>query len=196
MIDSDSTEELISSEDFLSIVEETNELIKDGKINSEDLVIGSLDVENLYGSINVNKASEVVRERALRTNLKVENMDWRWALIYLALTLTPHEIVDQKLQQVVPKRMKQKNGRKAPGKPPTILTVEVDSMKERWHYPTPPSFLTPEQKTKILAAILGKMVQITFSYHYYEFDGKIYHQEGGCPTGLRPVGPISRILLD
>ena len=65
MIDSDSTEELIISEDFLSIVEETNKLIKDGKIDSEDLVIGSLDVENLYGSINVSKASEVVRERAL-----------------------------------------------------------------------------------------------------------------------------------
>ena len=138
MIDSDTTEELNSSEDFLSVIEELNLKIKQGEIDPNDLVIGSLDVENLYGSMNCKKASEIIRNRAKKTKLKVENIDWRWALIYLALTLSPHDIVDQKLQQVIPKRAKQANGRKAPGKPPTILTAEVDMKKERWRYPTPP----------------------------------------------------------
>ena len=109
-------------------------------------------------------------------------------------------IVDQNLQQVIPKRayIKTKNGqlRKPPGQPPTIATVEVDQKKERWRYPTPPEALSTDQKVDILASVLGKMVEVVFSYHYYEFDGKIYHQEGGGPTGLRPSGPASRILLD
>ena len=66
LIDSDHTEELLSSEDFLSVIEETNDLIKQGKIDSEDLVIGSLDVENLYGSMTIDTVVEIVRDRALK----------------------------------------------------------------------------------------------------------------------------------
>ena len=63
LIDADTSEELTSTEDFLSVKESTNKLIKEGKIDPDDFVIGSLDVENLYGSINTQKAAEIVRER-------------------------------------------------------------------------------------------------------------------------------------
>ena len=40
------------------------------------------------------------------------------------------------------------------------------------------------------------MVKVTFETLMFEWDGKIYLQGEGCPTGLRPSGPISRIVMD
>ena len=115
------------------------------------------------------------------------------------MTLTKHDIVDKKLQQVIPKRAKivNKHGRvqKPPGKPPSILSVETDT-KKHWHYPTEVNALSKDQKTEVIAAVVGQMVKVVFNYHYYEFEGQIYHQESGGPTGLTPSGPCSRILLD
>ena len=47
-----------------------------------------------------------------------------------------------------------------------------------------------------MAAVLGEMVKVIFNHHCYEFDGRLYHQQKGGPTGLRPSGPCSRIILD
>ena len=181
---------MISTEDFLNNIENLNSKIRKGEIDDQDLVIGSLDVENLYGSINTKKASEICRKKVLKSPMKFSNINWRWALIYLALTLSAHERVEQKLQQVMPKRLVPKNS------PPTVLTAEVDEKRERWHYPTPPEKLDDQQKRKIMGAVIGKMVEIVFSTHYYEWNGKIYVQTGGCPTGLRPSGPVSRVLTE
>ena len=40
------------------------------------------------------------------------------------------------------------------------------------------------------------MVRTTFETHLYECEGRIFHQNDGCPTVLRPSGPISRIVMD
>ena len=47
-----------------------------------------------------------------------------------------------------------------------------------------------------MAAVLHVMVRTTFETHIYECEGVIYSQGDGCPTGLRPSGPISRIVMD
>ena len=80
--------------------------------------------------------------------------------------------------------IKDKNGklRKPPGSKPTIASVDTDEKRERWRYPTPPESLTDKQKKLIIATILGQMVTVVFYYHYYEFDGDIYHQVAGGPT--------------
>ena len=97
--------------------------------------------------------------------LRVENVDWRWAMIYCALTLTPKEIVGQKLQQVMPKKLA-KGGHK-----PSIKTVTTDQKKERWHYPTPPEKLDQHQKKALLAAVILKLAQVILEKHVYEWNG-------------------------
>ena len=139
--------------------------------------------------MDTNLAAEVIRQRVIDSKVKFTNIDWRWALIYLAHTLAPKDIVDQKLQQIIPKRL----GKKVKG---VILTVDQDSKVERWRYPTEPGKLDDTQKQRIMGAVIGVMVRTVFTTHFYEFDGKIYHQEKGGPTELRPSGPCSRILLD
>merc|ERR1711954_165586 len=94
MLKSDANNEVGSTEQLLYKMDHLNKLIVNGSINSQNLVIGSLDVSNLYGSINVKRATQLVREKALKTNCQWENVEMRWALIYLALTLKPWEKVN------------------------------------------------------------------------------------------------------
>ena len=79
---------------------------------------------------------------------------------------------------------------------PTIKMIEIDETKERWWFPNPIEKVTSEQKTEIMAAVLAMLTRATFETHIYEIDGKIYQQGDGCPTGLRPSGPISRLVMD
>ena len=133
-------------------------------------MIGSLDVENLYGSMDTNIAADIIRNRVVNSNVKFESIDWRWALIYLAHTLQPKDIVDMKLQQVIPKRL----GKKVKG---VILTVDTDAKIERWRYPTEPDKLDNSQKQRVIATVIGEMVKTVFRSHYYEFDGQIVQKK-------------------
>ena len=40
------------------------------------------------------------------------------------------------------------------------------------------------------------MAGVVFNSNVYAWNGKLYKQVGGCPTGLRPSGPVSRVLMD
>ena len=40
------------------------------------------------------------------------------------------------------------------------------------------------------------MIITTFFTHYYEWEGDIFLQLFGCPMGMRPSGPVARLLVD
>ena len=121
-------------------MEKFNTKIRKGLIDGENLIIGSLDVENLYGSVNTKVACNVIREKVMNSPLKFEGIDWRWASVYCTLTLKPVEIVDQKLQQLIPKKLAAKKA--------TIKIVRKDETHERWHYPTPLKRWTKPKRNK------------------------------------------------
>ena len=55
--DGDSAE-VVSTEDLLSKVEDFNNLIREGQVEGDKLVLGSLDVEALYPSIDIKLARQ------------------------------------------------------------------------------------------------------------------------------------------
>ena len=190
---SDKTHECVSTEDFLSKIEDLNSKIREGSIDSTNMMVGSLDVESLYGSIDTKVAAKIVKIRYMMSEMKIEGVDWRWVLIYLKLTMTPHEVIDNNVQGILPRKLnvKTKNSR-----PRTIMSAEVDENEERWWYPHPPAFLTPEMKKTLMGCVFERMVKIVFNSHFYEWEGQIYLQLKGGPTGLNSVGPVSRCLMD
>ena len=131
IIASDPTSEVGSTEQLLYSVEAVNKEIREVKIESKDLIIGSLDVTALYASIDTRKAVKLTRDRALISSCTWEGVDIHWALIYLAPTLKPWEKVKYKMVDLIPRRLNKGNN------PPSIATVETDEVKERWYYPTP-----------------------------------------------------------
>ena len=64
-----------------------------GEVNTENVIVGSMDIEALYPSLDTKRAGEVVRDRILAFQLKFDGIDWRWALVYLALTMSNVEKV-------------------------------------------------------------------------------------------------------
>ena len=56
-------------------------------------MVGSLDVQDLYHSINVTKAGQICRDRVTNSGLKIERVNYKRALIYLDLTMSPSERV-------------------------------------------------------------------------------------------------------
>ena len=50
MLKADETDELQSTEEMLNHVEQINNKIRSGEINSDKLIVGSLDITPLYGS--------------------------------------------------------------------------------------------------------------------------------------------------
>ena len=89
--------------------------------------------------MDTNLAASIIRQTVIESEVSYHNIDYRWALIYLAHTLKPVDIVEQKLQQVIPKCL----GRKVKG---SILTIDQDAKFERWKYPTEPDKLDQSQK--------------------------------------------------
>ena len=59
----------------------------------------------------------------------------------------------------------------------------------------PPEKLDQHQEKALIAAVILKLAQVIFETHVYEWNGKLYLQTKGCPTGLRPSGPLSRLVM-
>ena len=125
-------------------------------------MVGSLDVTASYPSIDTNKAANICKDKVLKSDLKFEGIDFRWSLVYLALTCSNKDKVDNRLQDVMPRKIN-KQGNKA-----TILTASTDEKRERWWYPVTPGKLSETQKKKVMASVIEQMEKITFSTHLYE----------------------------
>ena len=156
---------------MLSKVDALNEKIKKGEIAPKDLMVGSLDVESLYPSIDTKVAAKVCRDRVKNSKLSFLGIDYQWALLYLSVTMSPAEIVDAKLQGVLPRR-NNKQGRKSTIN--TTSTMTTDDL-QKWWYPKPPTLLTAEEKQMIMGCIVKLLVKIVLE-HMSTCGMIIYHQ--------------------
>ena len=65
--------------------------------------------------------------------------------------------------------------------------------QEQWEFPN--IVLEDWEKKAILAAVIRLATQTMFKKHYYTFGGKIFHQSGGGPIGLRGTCAVARIIM-
>merc|ERR1711954_121906 len=135
-------------------------------------------------------ASQILKERIMKSKLKVDGVDWRWVLVYLGLTMTPIDKVENRVTGILPRQLNRSGG------PPSIKTVEVDQQKERWWYPVSPGDLTSEQKQLLLGCVIEQFARLVFSTHFYEWEGQLFRQVAGGPIGLRATGVVAKIIMD
>ena len=112
--------EVISSEELISYVDDLNNLLKEEGTPEEGLCIGSLDVKALYPSLVIKMCSKIAHDRLLRSKLRFDGGDIKWACIYLALNLMTYEVVRAGLQMYVPSKANKG------GKDPSVLTTNAD----------------------------------------------------------------------
>ena len=192
----DESVEANSTEDALSSIDKLNQKIASGQLEPANLMIGSLDVKALYTSIDQKVAGIKVKERILSSKAKYLGVDYKWALKYLALSMTPSEKVDanyhdSRMLSMIPRRTSTHGNAK-----PSMKTVRVDAKQERFWFPKPVKFLTEDDQKLIVACIGQQLTKLVFTTHYYIWDGKIFKQMDGCPMGVEASCPISRIVMD
>ena len=71
---------------MLSKIDKAVEEIKQQKIEKDDLFVGSLDVEALYPSLEIEEVSKICADMVIESGLKFEGFDLVWACKYVALT--------------------------------------------------------------------------------------------------------------
>ena len=109
-------------------------------------------MEALYPFIDIKLAGQIIRDRIINSELKFDGIDWRWVLVYLKLTMSPLDKVENKVTGILPRELKKQ------GAPPSMLIVEVDQTKERWWYPVSPDSLNQDQKKQLLGLVMEQFV--------------------------------------
>ena len=107
-------------------MDKVTERIGQLKLSQEEIMVASLDVVSLYPSLDIPFVAKLVAHYIIKSGLNFQGIDWKWAAIYLALSLPEEEINSRGLKKIIPKRRCKK------GRRPNILSIDTDTNKDRW----------------------------------------------------------------
>ena len=205
--------EVISSEDLISKINEYNEELAEEvkkeieksedasrtcshpeptstKFEQEAVIIGA-DAKCLYPSLLGKHTGRIVREAAIKTDLKTEGINYKEMARYVAMEAEEFDVNALKLGRIIPKRRYRK------GCKPGVTGVEPMGKESddeiKWVFPSREP--TEVEKKNLLALALEIGVKAAFSNHLYQFGGKIFHQTDGGPIGMRLAGAAARIVM-
>jgi len=176
-----------STTDLLEEIERVNQ---SGKVTRK-VVIGSLDVEALYPSLNIDTCSEVVRKKLEESDLRFEGLDWKEIALYLKFHTTEEERVAQGIERYCPKK------RTNLGRPAEFTAS--GSSKHRKERFGPWIFQRRGPNARIVRRMfclaVKCMIKVTMTAHDFYFDGEIYRQVSGGSIGLDLTGVIADIYM-
>merc|ERR1712112_324577 len=185
------SKESISTEDLLSMVDNAVKRALELGYPPGEIFIGSLDVKALYQSLDIAKTSKICAKIFANSGVKIGGIDWGWVTTYIGLTHTEDEIREAKIADLAPTRIT-RGGPNAP----TILTIKTEDKKPRWRPRKPVNEYTPNNQTRLLEAMMAKMISVTFKTHFYRWKGQIHHQAKGGPIGLRATGVCAKVVME
>ena len=157
-----------------------------------ELVIIGGDAVSLYPTIQEEMACLATRKAMLETRINFEGFNFKEGVRYIALeNLSQSELLWRGLNRVIPRRRFKKGTRPCMTGP--LPRGPCENGEEQWIFPEVK--LTVEEKKSILATVAEIGVRAVFRTHAYSFGGKLYHQQGGGPIGLRATGAIARVVM-
>lgn len=175
-----------STDDLLGEIERLNQ---GGQINQE-WVVGSLDVESLYPSLDVKRCARVIRDKLYESNLGFADLQWKEIALYIRYHMTNVEIANNGLEEFCPKRKYRR-------RPPIFVTSGSDPDTAKRHEPWVFPNQDPDQYVlrRMFCVAIEVMVIRTMSLHDFKFDNKIYRQGSGGAIGLDLTGVVSDIYM-
>ena len=95
------------------LLQDINELNDDEDLHLSDKhVVGSLDIEALYPSLDIEKCASVVGEKLYRSVILFKDLQWEEIMLYLRYMMTDEELQSRQMYVYAPKRRRRR------GKPP------------------------------------------------------------------------------
>ena len=174
-----------STEDLLSRIEHINK--------NEDLtgcIIGSMDVDALYPSIDIEFAVDRCVDLILESGIEFKDVNINELGLYLALTEKQDTLRENNLLQYCPKRTTNK------GRPPTITSSRMSSEEKRWEI-WHKSNMKPntEETRRMVCFALGVMMKVILRNHIFVFNNELYKQMNGGAIGVSTAGDIANLFM-
>ena len=142
-----------------------------------------MDVKALYPSMSWSAIVKSVKWLIVNSEMVVENVNWFEVGKYLAVMMTPEEILEEGLDNVIPKRRGERL-RKI-----TVNYLRHKRNADKWLPARRPGV---RQRQKMLALAVAYGMETALSCHTYKVADDIYQQLGGGSIGLELTGTLSR----
>ena len=118
--------------------------------------------------------------------MNIENVNWFEVGKYLAVMMTPEDIIEEGLDNVIPKSRGMRL-RKI-----TVNYLRHKRNADKWLPVRRPGV---RQKTRMLALAVGYGVYTAMSSHTYKVADNLYQQLAGGSNGLELTGAVSRPFM-
>ena len=175
------------------LLEGINEINNDEDLQlNESHVIGSLDIEALYPSLDIDKCASIVNEKLYKSKISFANLQWKEIMLYLRFMLTDRQLRDRGLYIHAQKRRKRRK------RPPLFHASGSDTDTEMRRRPwvfTDCVLPNEDQTRKMWCVAVEMLVTKTMQNHCYMFEGRIYRQEEGGSIGLDLTGVVADIYM-
>lgn len=154
------------------------------KMFVEDYVVGSMDVEALYPSLQWAASCQELLLAAKESRIHLRNFNFQEICRYVALTCSGPEIRAQGMSEFVPKVL------------PGGSLAKSGRMGYQGELSSPPDQQPGDrEKWSLLGFALGKGTEKCLANHYYNFGGEIYRQTKGGSIGSELTGEISTVYM-
>ena len=161
-------------------------------------IVGSLDVDSLYPSLDIVVCSVVVAKVMIESDIDIRNLCWKEIALYLRFHME-EEVLEcwttlldvESLWKWCPQR------RNEIGRPPTFVASGSDTDQSVRYGPWVFTEEEPDDETvrKMFCVAVGVMVKRTMELHDFCIDGKVFRQKGGGSIGLDLTGVVSDICM-
>jgi hypothetical protein len=145
-----------------------------------------MDVKALYPSMSWEEIVKSVKWVIMNTNMDIENVNWSEVGKYLAVMMTNEEIMDEGLENVIPKR------RGIRLRKITVNYLRQKKNADKWLPARRPGV---RQKQRMLALAVGYGLYTAMSSHTYKVADNLYQQMAGGSIGLELTGAVARPFM-
>ena len=87
----------------IDMLQEVDRLNQSGKLN-RNCMVGSLDVESLYPSLDITRCAKVVSRKLYESDLRFSDLNWMEIGLYLVFHLTEQEMQEERISEYCPRR--------------------------------------------------------------------------------------------
>ena len=136
----------------------------------KEVVVVGADVEALYPNLKDIEIANICYDAIMKIKIGFRNINYRKALLYLAINMHKTDQRTSPLWQVLLRRTSR--GGVRPG-----ITSSPDN-EEHWYFP--PMGLTDHEKRMIIAMVVMVRILVMMNTHVYSWNGFSYLQKSGA----------------
>ena len=177
-----------STEELLAEVEIIN---NEGELDNT-YIVGSMDVEALYPSLDIEFTVDKVCELLYESRVNIEGIDIKELGLYLSLMKTDGELREIGVQSGCPKRRANRGPR------PNITGCGTNENREQRHSPwifPDASRIDATMRRKMLVEAVRIVLRSLLETHTYDFAGEIRRQKEGGAIGMELTGVVAQIFM-